>query len=363
MNPGRIFIYEDNPSGHRLAYVRLLANHALSIDLSLTLLLTEATYRSSHFVEHLQAFTNSVKLIHPIRNTAGILDIESKLRVTSDDIIVFPDADHLAMRLAISGHRGKAHLVLLLMRPPNPQAPHPHHPQQLLKRFLVALARQRVGRVHIFSLSSPKATLAAHEVSDPASLAVHPGERPSARESLGLSSKAYWVAIAGSISARKNVPLVCQALEQLLSDGQRRVGLLLAGPIQEAHLGEVMQSVDVLHRKGVPVVVLNRTLPTQSLDKIILAADCITIAHSNQGSSGILLKALLAGTPVVASGAASVVKTLQQFRSGEWCELNSASISQAIARALASPRPKPCSLPSESEFSARLLLHEGPSAT
>ncbi|WP_157557028.1 glycosyltransferase [Microbacterium laevaniformans] len=167
-----------------------------------------------------------------------------------------------------------------------------------------------------------------------------------------------WVGVVGGVGRRKNVDLVARALEALGPN----YGLVLAGAA-EGDESEIFEWTAGAVANGTSLIRIPGSIPNARFDAIIRALDCVVIAHSNEGPSGVFAKALSAGVPVVSAGARSLRRDAD--RAGErasWVPLEATRIAGAIE--LQSTLAK---LPPRSDsvemFTRRILGGRQPSAT
>ncbi len=133
------------------------------------------------------------------------------------------------------------------------------------------------------------------------------------RREWDLDDSRYWFGIIGAIDERKNVSLV-MAAAQGLPPGQ--VGLLVAGRFSDA-TRESLREFGAELPGGVRLV--DRVLTDEELDAAVAAVDCVVLAHSNEGPSGLFGKAVRAGTRILGAGAQSLRRDCEErpgMRSG-----------------------------------------------
>lgn len=348
--PRRVMIVEGNPDGHRLYYVSLLLTGAIESGCSVTVATTEQALSSSEWSAHLGASSDgaTVTLLNAY-SLETVRVLAEKLQV---DHVVIPDGDAFVYELA-KGKRwsGRSTVTALAMREKGqPSAiPGMRLLTTLAKHALFLLANLR-PRVEIRILKSgPWRGFSMLPVArDPVMLTQHASERIQLP-----SGDGFWFGIVGSVGHRKNLPLVAAAIASLKRPD---VGLVVAGQIDagvldlaEPHLGRIRDN-------GGRVEVIDRLLSDSEMDQLIIDLDCVVLAHSNDGPSGILGKAAAAGTRIVAGGASSLRLDCRFLGSGaEWVPLREADLSRALSRATTKPRPEPYGNSSPREFVSGLL--------
>ncbi|MGR0159129.1 hypothetical protein [Paenarthrobacter nitroguajacolicus] len=112
-------------------------------------------------------------------------------------------------------------------------------------------------------------------------------------------------------------------------------GLLIAGKIDPALRPEIESAAATSVAAGKPVVIVDRILSDIELDAAVAAVNCLMLAHSNEGPSGLLGKAACCGTRVIAAGAKSLKSDIEDMpRLGDWTELNEESLGAAMQESL-----------------------------
>jgi glycosyltransferase involved in cell wall biosynthesis len=334
-----VVIAEQNMTGHRPYYVRLLAEEALRLGRHVVIITSPSGLDSDDARIHLGHLSDRVSAINTRAWSAERLATLSNsvgARVT-----VVPDGDRFAIKLAFGrGWRGQSRLSILIMREVAQPTRWPFVQQFKTKIRRVLFRHVNAFRnVQVVILKSQwwsgisKFTIAR----DPVTLNSSPCDVERITHEWKLTEDRYWFAILGAISARKNVDLVARALA---GSQPRRVGLLVAGAWDDGIGQETVSAFDDLTEAGGQVVIVNRRLDDVELDSAVARADCVVVAHSNEGPSGLLGKAAAAGTRVVAGGAKSLRDDLIRIpHIGEWCPLDEMLLAGALGRALGLPRP------------------------
>lgn len=292
-------------------------------------------------------------------NVSGLSQIEVVSLRLGVHITVVPDGDYVIREVLRRGWRAPGALHLLEMRSGQGGTRISRWVKTAAKRAIAALARRR-RRVRVFRLASSLSPgpLKRHEVRDPIQLQASSLDAVEFRKTWRMEDRRHWFAILGSITSRKNVPLVLSAIAASgLGDS---AGVLLAGRVHP----EVRQALAGLEAKeqilpsGVKLVQVDRLLSDIELDAAVLASDTLILAHSNEGPSGLVGKASLAGTQVLAAGAKSLLRDARaQPQLIQWCELNERDLTQQLKRRVSEGRSPAAGLTAANgeAFSARLL--------
>ena len=382
--PRTTLIVESIARGHRLYYVRLLAEAALSRGDTVYLLMQPDVASTPEYATHLAALvsdpalTGRLTLLDTTTFTVQALaDLSHCINAT---LVVVPNGDSLA--LTLGRHPvwpGRGALSLLIMREhTDPQA---LPGLQAAKSQLRTALMRRASRAPAVQLSVLKAaiwsgTSAFPVATDPVTLTATADSVRALRANWALDDDApnsanlpvrrptYWFAVLGAITPRKNLHLVITALGLLPAEQQARLGLLIAGQIDDtvrtgtsagpstptgaaAHAGQpAIASLGTLlaplRAGGITVRLVDRVLTDIELDSAVVAADCLVLAHSNEGPSGLFGKAAAAGTRILAAGAASLKTDAAALPdTATWCPLTPATLAQALTTCAGQPRPAP----------------------
>ncbi|WP_153003304.1 glycosyltransferase [Microbacterium testaceum] len=227
--------------------------------------------------------------------------------------------------------------------------------QNAAKRILRQAVRVLRGH-EVFTLTGAmRSSLGRYEVPDPGTMSASPSDGARARDAWNRAfpaAPAFWIGVIGGIGPRKNLDVVAEAVSALTGN----IGLVIAG---QAEVDEsiIERWLTPATEHGVPIMRLAGTLGEHDFDSIIQGLDCVVVAHSNEGPSGILAKAVMAHTAVVAAGAQSL-KRDAEFSGGRvlWSELTPEGIASSLTSVLHSAPPEAGpTLDSQQIFADRLL--------
>jgi glycosyltransferase involved in cell wall biosynthesis len=338
-----------------LYYVGLLAKAASERGDRVVVALSRDDLTSSQVSEHLGSVLDVVDIVGI--DELRLSSVAGLSRRYAASITVVPDGDHFAFQLAKTGRwNGAGELSVLIMRETGQPSKMPG--LQTMKTFLRSMLIRRASRIPRVRVCVLKSALWAGKsefrtARDPVTLSVSILEVEGLRQDWGLTKDRYWFAVLGAISARKNVNLVAEALRM---SEPTRVGLLIAGTREVAAAENMRPSLERLAAEGGSVVVIDRLLSNDELDSAVVAADCIVLAYSNEGPSGLFGKAAAAGTRIVAAGAKSLrEETAKTADLSHWASLDVAGMGKAFRAAMELPRPSPVLAPSAQSFSDALL--------
>jgi glycosyltransferase involved in cell wall biosynthesis len=331
----RVLVVERDGRGHRHYYVRLLLEAASAVGMHPVLVLTKTSSSAAEAAVHLQGWTGEVAIIPDACRLTGLEDAAAQLNA---DVVVVPDGDDLVADLVLQGWSHSSNIRVLVMRA-SPQSRRVIDLARWASKAGLARLAAKRARINVFYLRPSHAV--ARKLSD----VIDPTEfSPRAdlgqfREEWGLDTDRHWFGVLGSITPRKNAALVARAL-RLVPPG-RNLGLLIAGrldPTVRADLDQITEGWPSSHR----IVVRDAMLTDQELDSAVSTCAVLVLAHSNEGPSGLLGKAVAAGTYVLAAGARSLRRDVSNIPSARWVPLDAESMAAAMTEIskAASGRPR-----------------------
>lgn len=154
-----------------------------------------------------------------------------------------------------------------------------------------------------------------------------------------LCPQRRWVGVFGRIDDRKNVPLLLEGLSQ---ERPSAYGLVLAGRSGlDWTRKRLRQGAAKFTARGGHIVVIDRELDETELDALVDSVDCVACLHSNEGPSGVALKAAAAGQRLVLGGAKTLEAMSLAVPSAFWSALEATSVANSVSEALSFPRPAP----------------------
>lgn len=352
--PRRTLIVEPNEHGHRLFYVRLLLEAALHRGDEVWLGTRANVLATPEGRTHLSGVEGWHLVPMTTKRRRAVEQASWDIRATTT---VVPDGDSVAIELGRWPYwKGSGELSVLIMR----ETAQPgkslvvSRVKQWLRRSLIRRANGTRGvRLAVLKSAGWKGGGDLAAAIDPIMLSASDSEAVAFRLANGMHGDRVWFAILGALSLRKNIPLVCESLAALQGHA---VGLLLAGAVDDDARDQVAAATQRLRSRGIAVVAKDRLLSDEELDSAVIAADCLVLAHSNEGPSGLLGKALAAGTRVVAAGAQSLREDAQRYPDVvQWSALDREAITDALAEAAESGPVRPVLVTGSDRFTGVLL--------
>lgn len=346
-------IVAQNYRGHRLSYIRLLVDEVLRSGAHPILIAPEGLLDSREYSLHLSPIESAIYVVEVASVTVPAINEELPSGFTGP--VVFPDGDQWLPRAARAPFPWHGETRLLVMRPAGQSRHLPlRTAQTAAKAALRGITRLR-PRAQIFTLRSAAATaLGRHEVRDPVTFSFH-ADRATEMRRRWLNETdvddIYWFGIIGSLGERKNVSLVASALGAI---NDPKIGLVLLG---RATPNEEATQAWTATLKGSRVHYFRdpSQLSDKDFDAAVAALDCLVLAHSNEGPSGVLGKAFAAGTRVVSAGAVSLRQDARLAPElASWVPLTQSALEEALSRASMTPAAR--AVPPEPQAFAQKLI-------
>ncbi len=349
-------ILEPDLYGHKFDYTRYLIDQALADGHQVSSAVQPNRLDDLRSKELRATYGDSVSYLEVEGRQVTASTIRYALRqdMAWTDIVV-PSADRLLFQLPwtdINARLAKSNTRLraLLMRPPLHRS---RWPRDLVKKWMLLLL-SRQACISMNCLVGPGMMVrGSNPVPDPVVISTTEGGLPE--ELVGLDSSRFWFGIVGTIWPRKNPELVVRALK-LCSDLPQS-GLIVAGHWDPGLWSKFSRLA--LYNSNVDFRFVNRGLSDNELDSTIAWLDCVVVAHTNEGSSGILGKAAAVGTRVAAAGARSLREDVQAI-GGTWCRLKVEELARELQGAVHRPQAPPQECPTPSEFAQALLYDQHP---
>lgn len=349
-----IGIYAPNAAGHRLKYVQYLITHIHSESNEIILLTTSDAIQSRNFEVHLSSLRHCFR--EYIVDSLDAAKIPLYAHALNTDLMVNPDGDSMVWKeLWRRGWKGPGKLSVLVMRPTGQSKRNTFRIiATLAKKALMVLTNMHRD-TNVFEL---KSSLWDHRtdlrgVPDP--ITFDP-DQVSLRAVLApdvLDPARQWIGVVGALTPRKNIELILNSIARV---EHREIGVLLAGQVDPPIKPKLDAGVTQLRKKQIPVIMLDELLTDGQFDAAINSLHCVVLAHSNEGPSGIMGKAVEAGTYVVAAGAQSLRVDCGRIQNARWSSLNEAQIAKSIEIGLQTSRGTPKRLHTDTVFACRLLL-------
>lgn len=330
-----VAVLEIEPEGHRLQYLRHLVDAAGAA--RCIVLTSDRATSSEEYTAHVAGADVRTVVLPGSRSRDHVLASAADAALAAGaGRLVVPDGDLYLLallRLLLGRPRLPLQIRLLLMRTPEVGGPEPIRPATLAKpalvqalrlfpqvriRFLtdaLGVVRTRRGYPGVRPVRDPVRQLAA-----PAT-AVRPAWIPSPGPGGAL------VGVFGVISARKNLPVLLEALAAAPS-----LLLVVGGRVEP----DVRGLLDAHHAQalaaGGRLVVADRLLAPAEFSAALAAVDVAAVLYDNDAPSGILAEACLRGTPVVVPAGGWLDRVVTGTGLGAAAPLDGAAVADAVLR-------------------------------
>jgi len=300
-----IIIWEPNPSGHRLSYVRYLAQWLNEMGFAHVIGTTEAAVNSTQWEK--QGLNNYP---HFVTSNLDTIEVDLPPGFAFAKFII-PDCDNKLIELLRNYSKLRRHEFTLLVMRPRPIAGRFGRTKYYLKILSLGLIKFKYRNTHIFALSSigmklpkPMTFLGISELQDPCEWS--PG---LTRRQLGLDEnhdQANIFLVAGELSSRKYLP---EILTAWISGVAEQNLLVLAGTLSQNLDENLIQDA----RKIANIHFVEGYIGNTEFDSWIDEANYVFVLHKNAGSSGVAIKAAFGGTTILVGGDTSIRDIVSQM--------------------------------------------------
>ena len=282
-----VAVLELDPLGHRLRYVRLLLTEVPPAD---RLLLVPAAVRDSpEFAEHLADVETAVVELPPARRAAVAAGLDAARAAGARLVVPDGDKNVAPLLLALARARGSHPPVsVLLMRTSLPGGPERATPGMAVKPPLAFLLA-RVPRVRVRFLTDAFGVVVRRRGFPGIEPVRDPIDVPDEVRPPASGPEAFRLGVFGVVSARKNVPLLLEALR-----GLPDVDFVVGGRC-EPEVRAALDESGLAERLHVD----DRLLSEAEFDAAIAGVDAVAVLHDNDAPSGIVAEAAARGVPVL----------------------------------------------------------------
>ncbi|TCK20928.1 hypothetical protein EV378_4895 [Pseudonocardia endophytica] len=350
VRPGSVMVVVSDYRGHRLLYIRSIIEESHRRNRPIILLGCSGFLKSDEYALHISGLrTDLVAEVSQV-DFSTVRKIAKRYGAST---VIIPDGDQFLPSATFRRWK-QGELRLLVMRAPSFP---PSRPVNLVKLLCIWIASFRKN-ISVFVLTSAlRRTVKRFEVRDPIYIEQSNAMvgRAIADEIFGSRvERPYCFGVVGSVTWRKNIDLVLDACVALDFDWM----LIFAGKIEPRVRRVITSSVASNPDFAQRIVIIDRLLTDAELDHVIRTIDCIILAHSNDGPSGVMGRASAIGTRVVAAGAPTLEKDCLDWPEGaEFTRLGASSIGDAMNRAmrLSKPQPNIGTLNSQPDFLRKMI--------
>jgi glycosyltransferase involved in cell wall biosynthesis len=372
----RVLVYQQFHPGHHYAYLHHLLPHLIDVTSDVVVAITREGLESREFATYLAPFNDRVRFDASLpqghervvknQRFRVYLDVRTAVRRIRPDHVLIPSGDP---HTTVMGLFRLAGLGGMPRRCPAEIGIHFGHGaadaggraafRERLNEAKLALAGW--DRVHLVNLLfyeqiqrrggafARSCTLLPHPV--PANARM---DKVASRRKLGLPEAGRMIGIVGVIDYRKAVGELAAAFRAAALRPSDR--LVLIGRIEERHRVTIARHFSDLTDQG-RLLVLDRFLDMEDYASALTALDVVSIPYPGfDGLSSVLLEAVAAGRPVLATDRGWSRALVRRFQLGWTCDiLDPPALTAAVQTAM-----HECESYEQSEPIARLLTFHSP---
>ena len=317
--PAHLVILEPGFGGHRLHFVRLLAEETRRRGGQSALITTPHCLDSREYAVHLAAMVASgdLEIIlvdgpeggpRDLRGLRRLCRLAGEMATERRSVIAIPDGDRFVLPLITL--RRPVRVSVLLMRAWPFDRSMRAKAVFAVKRQAIRLLR-RTGGVRIVCLQNPLDPLelrVPHDgvAYDPLPRLAFEGSREEARRAMQLPVESRIVGIIGNLSEHKAIGLALKAWARI-TDGAEHPPLLVVAGRATSAIRTLLDSDEAarLVADG-KLDVREGYLSDHDLDALLVAVDAVLLPYTYEASSGTLNRVVQTKTAVIAAGSMTV---------------------------------------------------------
>ena len=217
--------------------------------------------------------------------------------------------------------------------------------RQLRKRALLRLVARNPHLGAVLALDPDAVTLLrqlgldARFLPDPVTPPSPARSSGEVRASLGVESGRRLLLLFGSLEERKGVLATLDALGLVPPGAARRLAIAVVGRVVDGVRDRLEAAIADARGTEAQVIVQDRFVPDGELDDLVTAADVVLAPYlGHVGSSGAVLRAAAAGTPVLATETGMVGREVRRHRLGQAVDVaDPDALADALVRAVETP--------------------------
>lgn len=340
---GQHIILEPGHDGHRLQYVKLLAEELRRRDELGVLVTTYGCRASREYAVHLESLVargdlGLMLVAEPeggptdFRGLRRLCRLAARAAADRGAVVTLPDGDRFLLPLLTLVPRPRANVLLMRAWP---FASDRRSRAVFVVKRIVASVLRSTGRVQIVCLQNPLDPIPIHIrhdriAHDPIPRLQFTGTRDEAREVIGLPTERLIVGVIGNLSEHKAIDLVLAAWAQVCANARKPPLLVLAGRtsasirslLQEPSIVRLIADDSIRIREGY--------MSDRDLDALLVAMNVVLLPYPFEASSGTLNRVVQTDTAVIAAGSQTIARAVGRNGLGISCSLTVDGLARAI---------------------------------
>lgn len=301
------YLFERDPSGHRITYMSMVVRYLDSVSANYTLLVSDSVLQALKTLVPAHPAGRRVRLI---ANHYSLQDVFRNCDFDRSTLVILDGDPYLIQAIRASLRHPGVSIRLLIMQDPKwiITSFRDYGPRQVARNIakLAALntARLFLKNLELRFLTYPRPALGPYsippgQIEDPVLVETLPARIPNRPH---LSDAVTWLGIVGAISARKHPELLISAIELLEPEEATGIGVALLGPTTSEVAAEIPRLRSRLSRLGIELVVDSRPRTNEQMNADVRDLDIICMLYSTSAPNSTAAKAGFYGRKILAAG-------------------------------------------------------------
>ncbi|MDI9628061.1 MAG: hypothetical protein QM286_05895 [Acidobacteriota bacterium] len=339
-------VVETFASGHRLLYVREIISEALARRVPIVFGTTDEVLRDPNYRQHLAELGDSFQVV-VLNDQITVRSLQRRAREEKCDLVVVPDALKFGVAFFLGAASSAPLVRMLVMNDPRWRSSIGEYFASLAFLKLAVLYASNLRRsTELLWLRPQGTTPEPRYVIDPVLLErdvqqLH-AESLRFRSALRMDPEIFWFGVVGSLTSRKNIPLIVDALRQVATVSDNPIGLALLGPWADDSSRRATDNALI----EAPFICLRRDelLTNLEMNVAVAALDCVVMAYSTHAPNSTTAKAAALGVRVATAGSPTFRAFASRLTGQRGVELEVNSLASELRDCMIRPRPSPLSL-------------------
>lgn len=325
-----IVIVEPNHSGHHLYFVSLMLKHFREAhsEFKVHLVTTFEALNSPEFKMQLSSGLFTVTTVD--RKPKSLAELQSMAVVRNASAVYLPYGDPWLIQLWKGEWTLQVACNSLVIRcdPQVKRIPGLALTASIVKKMLMLSANFR-QHSNVLGLTSSlqRRYFPVSWIEDPVTFQFDVTTLSLLKKRMSDLNPKIWIGVYGHITSRKNLDLILQ-----VTLANYNWGMIIAGKIDDDVFSKCKEMLADLDKQARLIMETGPTNDSE-FNAYIRASDFVAIAHSNEGPSGVLMKAIFLGRRVLTAGAKTLKKEARKAGPGViWTELNVNAIAAGFSQ-------------------------------